>query len=215
MIYRNLRCIDKHAGGFYVAGIMFVVKDILVSDALMDAPFACDLGACLGGCCVQGDSGAPLELDELVELDMALPFVRDRLRPEALDVIDERGAWEETEPGHFATTCVDDAECVFVTYDRGIAKCSLQQAHASGEISFEKPVSCHLYPLRIEKIGEHVTVNYERIGLCQPGVINGERLGIQLSDVLRQPLVRRFGQEWFDEFQRVLAARREEVNVGV
>lgn len=201
--------------GFYVAGIMFVVKDIIVSDALLDAPFACNLGACLGGCCVQGDSGAPLEVEELAEIEAALPIVRGRLRPEALQVIDERGAWEETEPGHYATTCVDDAECVFVTYDRGIAKCALQQAYSAGEISFEKPVSCHLYPIRIEQIGEHLTVNYERIDLCAPGVLNGERLGIQLSDVLERPLKRRFGEEWFQEFQRALKARREEINVGV
>jgi hypothetical protein len=165
---------------------MFVVNDILVSDALMDAPFACDLGACLGGCCVQGDSGAPLEPDELAEStwlfrSFATGYVQRPSMSSTREVHGKNGA------GHFATTCVDDAECVFVTYDRGIAKCSLQQAHASGEIVSKSrfPVTCILLGSR--KSGNTLRSTTSGLDLCQPGVINGERLGIQLSDVLRRP----------------------------
>jgi hypothetical protein len=194
---------------------MFAVGNILVSDELLDAPFACNLGACLGGCCVQGDAGAPLDSEERADLEAVLPVVRKYLRPEALAVIAEKGAWEETAPGHFSTTCVERAECVFVTYDGPVAKCAIQKAYREGQIDYEKPVSCHLYPIRIETVGDYDTINYERIDLCAPGVKFGRKAGIQLADVLREPLIRKYGEAWYDEFKRVLEARREAVGVGV
>lgn len=207
--------VDKPDAALYVKGIMFAVKDILVSDALLDAPFSCNLGACFGACCVQGDSGAPLEPDERQELESVLPAVKKYLRPEALEVIEEKGVWEETAPDHYVTTCVGKAECVFVTYDGPVAKCAIQKAFFEGTVEFEKPVSCHLYPIRIERIGEYDTINYERIEICDPGVKHGRRTGMQLADVLQRPLVRKYGKEWYNEFKEILEARREAVGVGV
>lgn len=188
---------------------MFAVDDILISDAVLDAPFTCNLGACLGGCCVHGDSGAPLEPEERAELEAALPRVRKHLRPEALAVIEERGVWEETEPGHYATTCVDGRECVFVTYEGPVAKCALQKAHQAGKLPSPKPISCHLFPLRAERVGGFEVLNYEQIDLCTPARALGRRTGLELVDFLRAPLTRKYGANWYGRFRDAWAERRD------
>ncbi len=187
---------------------MFVVDDILVSDELLDASFACNLGACRGACCVHGDSGAPLEPEERAELERRLPRVRKHLRPEALKVIEKQGVWEEVGPERYATTCVGGAECVFVTYEGPVAVCALQKAHAGGRIDFPKPISCHLYPIRVEKIGGMDALNYEQIDLCRAARTCGVRKGVALADFLREPLIRKYGAAWYNTFQEIRAARR-------
>ncbi len=191
---------------------MFAVDNILVSDELVDAPFACHLGACLGGCCVQGEAGAPLEPAERGVLERLLPVVRDELRPEALRVIEARGVWEETSPGHYTTTCVEAgesvAECVFVTYESGVAKCAIQKAYREGRVGFEKPISCHLYPVRVQSYGDFEALNYEQIELCDPARAHGCRTGMQLVDFLRPPLVRKYGADWYEKFLAACAERR-------
>ncbi|MFK7848252.1 MAG: DUF3109 family protein [Rhodothermales bacterium] len=188
---------------------MFAVENVLVSDELLDAPFACNLGACKGGCCVQGDSGAPLEPEERKELEKVLPQVRKYLSAEAIEVIENTGVWEEIEPQRYATTCVENAECVFVTYDGSIAKCAIEKAYFEGRVSFRKPVSCHLYPVRAERYGDVEALNYEKIPLCKPGIKNGARNGIQLQNFLRDPLVRKYGEAWYEQFRLACEERRQ------
>ena len=200
---------------------MFAVDHVLVSDALLDAPFACRLSACFGACCVHGDRGAPLDDGERQALDDALPAVAHRLRPEARAEIDRRGPWEGA-PGDYHTTTVRGRECVFVVYEggpsRAVAKCALQQAFWDGETTFEKPVSCHLYPVRVQSFGEGAEavdlLNYERIGLCAPAVPHGERAGVQLADFLDRPLTRKYGAAWTERFHDRLRQRRAEVGIG-
>ena len=196
---------------------MFAVDHVLVSDALLDAPFACHLGGCLGACCVHGDRGAPLDDDERQPLDDALAVVERRLRPEARAEIQKRGAWEGR-PGRYHTTTVRGRECVFVTYDGPVAKCAIQQAFWEGKVGFEKPVSCHLYPVRVETFGEGAdavdVLNYERIDLCDPARPHGRRTGVQLADFLDRPLTRKYGAEWVQKFHDTLRQRREDVGIG-
>ena len=201
---------------------MFQVDHVLVSDALLDAPFACHLGSCFGACCVHGDRGAPLEADEREALERALPVVESKLRPEALREIARRGVWEGTEREGYGTTTVGGRECVFVTYDGGakrpVAKCALQEAFWAGRTEFEKPVSCHLYPVRVESYGEGAeavdVLNYERIDLCRPAVPHGERTGVQLADFLDRPLTRKYGEAWVGRFRETLRQRRLDVGIG-
>lgn len=188
---------------------MFAVDHVLVTDDLLDAPFCCNLGACLGGCCVQGESGAPLEPEEREILEGLVSAVRKYLRPEALAVIEEHGVWEELSEGQFATTCVDDAECVFVTYDGSIAKCAIQRAYDEGRIGFPKPISCHLFPVRVENHGEMDTINYEQVGLCSAARKEGRRQGLSLSDFLRAPLIRKYGESWYAKFREACEERLE------
>lgn len=186
---------------------MFAVDDILISDAVLDAPFTCHLGRCQGGCCVHGDRGAPLEPDERAALERALPAVARDLRPEALDAIEQDGVWTEEEPGEYATTCVEGRECVFVVYEGKVAKCALQQAYHAGRLDFEKPISCHLFPIRIEQVGGAEVLNYEQIDLCAPAVAHGRRQGVQLYDFLRAPLTRKYGPAWYDAFRDACVER--------
>ncbi len=192
---------------------MFAVDNILISDELLDAPFACNLAGCLGGCCVQGHSGAPVLAEEREALERALPVVAPHLRPEALRVIERDGVWESTGPDRYATTCVGGAECVFVVYDGRIAKCSLQQAFHKGKLDFEKPISCHLYPLRIEQYGDLEVINYQSIPLCSPARRHGRRTASQLADYLRVPLERRYGSEWYQKFTVALDERRKALGI--
>ncbi|HYE96845.1 MAG TPA: DUF3109 family protein, partial [Rubricoccaceae bacterium] len=124
---------------------MFAVGPVLVSDAVLDAPFACALGKCRGACCVQGVRGAPLEPEERAQLEAALPVVWDRLRPAAQATILREGTWErDAEDGSFAVMTVGGNECVFAVFRGGVAKCAIQEAHREGLLAFPKPISCHL-----------------------------------------------------------------------
>ena len=190
-------------------GTMFVVDNVLISDDLVEAAFCCNLGACHGACCVQGTSGAPLTADERQEVENALPLVKHRLRPEALQVIEKEGVWEELGKDYYATTCVGEGACVFVRYDGPVAKCSIQEAYYEGKTTFEKPISCHLYPIRIQQLGEYEAINYEQIDICKPAIKHGKRNGIGLAEFLQGPLVRKYGQDWYDQFLLMVLERRE------
>ena len=197
---------------------MFAVDHVLLSDELLDAPFACDLAACRGGCCVQGDAGAPVEPDERAGLEAVYPVVAPLLTPEARAVVAREGVWEETAPGHYNTACVEGrtggaGACVFVTYDRGVALCAIEKAQRAGKTDVPKPISCHLYPLRIEPAGDLDVVNYERIPLCDPARTCGARGDVQLADFLEGPLTRKYGADWYGRFRTALDARREALGV--
>lgn len=187
---------------------MFVVDDILISDDLLDAPFACNLGACLGACCVHGTSGAPLEPEECAVLEALLPRVRKHLTPEALAVIERKGVWEEIGPNEYATTCVGRGACVFVTYEGPVAKCALQKAHQAGRIDFPKPISCHLFPVRVEDYGDLEVLNYEQVPLCDSARVHGRRRRVYLTDFLHEPLRRKYGEAWVQKFREACEERR-------
>jgi len=198
---------------------MFAVDHVLVSDDLLDAPFACHLGSCLGGCCVHGDRGAPVTPDERAKLDAALGVVRERLRPEALLEIAKTGAWEGNDADGYFTATVRGRECVFVVFERGVAKCAIQNAFWEGRTDWEKPLSCHLYPIRVESYGEGDdavdVLNVETIDLCRPAVPHGRRTGVQLADFLERPLTRAYGPDWYARFRAALDERREAVGIAI
>ena len=198
---------------------MISVDHVLLSDDLTDARFACDLGACKGACCLVGDAGAPVLEHERELLDAAVPLVLPLLTDEARRVIGDVGAWEETAPDLYHTTCVDGpagpGACVFVTYERGVAKCSIERLYHAGRYGWPKPLSCHLYPLRVQTLGTPGApdtldlVNYERIDLCDPARRRGERENLRLADFLEGPLTRAYGADWYARFQATLAQRRD------
>ena len=197
---------------------MFAVDHVLVSDDLLEAPFACDLTACRGGCCVQGEAGAPVKDDERAALEAVYPVVEAMLTPEARRVVARGGVWEETGPGRYNTACVPAGQhgagaCVFTTFERGpggrpIALCAIEKAQRAGQTDVEKPISCALYPVRIQSYGDLDVVNYERISLCDPARACGVRSGIELSDFLEGPLTRRYGAGWYGRFRDAVRERR-------
>jgi hypothetical protein len=187
---------------------MFAVGDVLVSDDLVDAPFTCNLAACRGGCCVQGDAGAPLDEEECSWLESIVPEVLPDLGADARRVIDERGPWERTRDGRYVTSCVGAAECVFVVFESGIAKCGIQKAYFEGRVDRPKPISCHLFPIRVERHGDSEVLNYEAIDICAPARTCGRRNEVDVARFLRDPLVRKYGESWYTAFCDAVDERR-------
>lgn len=184
---------------------MIIVGDTLVSEDLFDQHFVCDLNACKGACCVEGESGAPLEQDELLRIEENLEAVKPFMRPEGLLALEDQGPYVVDDDGDFVTSLVGKhGECVFVTFDdQGIAKCALEQAFYAGATAWKKPISCHLYPVRLAKLTEYVAVNYHKWQVCEPACACGTALKVPVYKFLKEPLIRRFGEEWYKELDAV------------
>ena len=175
---------------------MIIVQNSIVSDDIADCRFRCDCRQCCGACCVEGDSGAPLMESEVSELEHVLPEVLAQLTPEGRATVERQGVAVRDKDGDLGTPLVDDGTCAYATFSSdGIALCALQQHY--------KPVSCHLYPIRVEDYGEFTAVNYHRWNICRCAFGHGDPLYLSL----REPLVRRFGQEWYDELLEQIEIR--------
>jgi len=175
---------------------MILVDSTVIDDAVVSARFCCDLQSCKGACCcLEGGRGAPLEDAEVPLLRDAYAAVMEYLSPSSREIIAQSGG-VEGRPGDYATVCIDRRECVFVYFDGGIAKCSLERAYHEGRIPLRKPISCHLFPIRVRGFGQEF-VRYEEIAECQPGRDNGTARRVSLLDFLKDALIRKFGEEWY------------------
>ena len=178
------------------------IDDTLVSTDCLTEKFCCDLQACKGICCVEGDAGAPVELDEVAAMEAALPAVWPLLSASAQAVIDRQGVVYTDEEGDLVTSIVNGKDCVFTCYDEnGHCLCAFEKAFREGKTSFYKPLSCHLYPIRLKKIGDGVALNYHRWEVCRMAVEKGRQLGLPVYRFLKEPLVRRFGDAWYAELE--------------
>ena len=178
------------------------IDDTLVSTDCLTEKFCCDLQACKGICCVEGDAGAPVELDEVAAMEAALPAVWPLLSASAQAVIDRQGVVYTDEEGDLVTSIVNGKDCVFTCYDeKGHCLCAFEKAFREGKTSFYKPLSCHLYPIRLKKIGDGVALNYHRWEVCRMAVEKGRQLGLPVYRFLKEPLVRRFGEAWYAELE--------------
>ena len=185
---------------------MFVIGEARIEERIAHQRFACDLIQCKGACCtLPGGRGAPLEDAEIHELEAAFPIVQKYLPERHRKQIALTGMYEG-HPGNFATSCVDNRDCVFVFYDEGIARCALEKAFLNGEIQWRKPLSCHLFPIRISK-GQVEEVRFEKISECTPAIADGKAKDIPLYEFLKEPLTRKFGKEWYDQFHLACTTR--------
>lgn len=186
---------------------MFSVHNITVDTSIAEVKFACNLSQCKGACCTMpGPKGAPLTEKEIKEIEKAFPVIKKYLNEDHLNAIDERGLVERS-GGEVTTTCFDHRACVFVTYEKGVAKCSFETAHFKNEIGWRKPVSCHLFPIRVDR-GFYEHLRYESISECSPALMRGQIENIELSHFLKDALVRLYGEMWYAEFQRACASQR-------
>jgi hypothetical protein len=178
---------------------MFVIGEAMIEDGIEKASFCCDLQACKGACCtLPGGRGAPLEDDEVLEIEKAFPIARRFLSELNLKTIEDDGMVDGVR-GDFATTCIDAKECVFVFFEEGIAKCSFERAFEQGLTDWRKPISCHLFPIRIRHFGRDF-LRYEEIDECAPGRARGSEQAVPLGDFLREPLTRKYGEQWYAQF---------------
>ncbi len=191
--------------------VMLQIKDTLISLDLVERYFCCDLDSCLGECCIDGDAGAPITEDERRKLEEVLPAVIDDLLPAARREIEENGVAYVDCEGDLVTSIVDGRNCVFTTYGPGgMCMCALEKAWREGRIDFMKPMSCHLYPVRIREYDGFTAVNFHRWKICKCAEILGRKNGIRAYRFLEGPLVRRFGREWYDELVEAADAYLEE-----
>ena len=193
---------------------MIQIDDKIVSQDLFEVLFVCDYDTCKGECCVEGDSGAPLEPGEAEELRRCLPKVRHLLSPAALEVIEEQGVSYFDEDGDEVTSIVRGRDCVFTTYDeQGRCACALEKVYNEGKTTFIKPISCQLYPVRLTKYPSFTAVNYHKWSICKCALKLGRKLQVPVYQFLRAPLIRAFGEEFYTQLEEVAAllkAEREE-----
>ena len=181
------------------------VGDVLLSSEILTEKFCCDLSACKGECCIEGDAGAPVTMEEIGEIEDCLDEVWSDLSASAQAVIDKQGVAYTDQEGDLVTSIVRGKDCVFTFYDNleGIENCclcALEKAYRAGRTRFCKPVSCALYPIREKKLGEGlVGLNYNRWTVCKMAIAKGEQENLPLYKFLRAPLIRRFGEAWYQE----------------
>ena len=190
---------------------MIQIDDTLVSLDLIERSFLCDLSHCKGQCCVEGDSGAPLEPGEEEELKRVLPEIWNDLLPEARTVIQSQGVAYTDSDGDRVTSIVGDKNCVFTCYDTdGVCKCAIEKAYREGRVSFYKPISCHLYPVRITQYKTFQAVNYHRWDVCKAAELLGKKEQVPVYQFLKEPLIRKFGQAWYDALDECAQAWKKQ-----
>jgi hypothetical protein len=183
---------------------MFQIEPALVSLDLVEKNFICNLTVCKGRCCVEGSSGAPLSEEESIILERIYPIIQKRLTAEGIDTIKKTGNWLVDKDNDRVTPLMPSGPCVYtITDENGLAKCAIEMAWKEGEVDFQKPVSCHLYPVRITKYDGYEAVNYEAIDICKAALVKGERLGVPMYRFLKDALTRKYGAEWYAELELV------------
>lgn len=181
---------------------MIRIDKILVSEEIFEKRFLCDLSACKGACCVEGDSGAPVEAEEIGIMEQALEDIKPYMRKEGIDRVDEVGVFTVDTDGEYVTPLVDGKECAFVNFDQhGIAKCAIEMAYRNGKIDFPKPVSCHLYPIRLTELKDFTAVNYHHWPVCDPARSCGAKLDVKVFRFLKEPIIRKFGADFFQQLE--------------
>lgn len=184
--------------------MIVAIDDKLISTELFERKFVCDLNACKGACCVEGDQGAPLTIAEASLMETIVDEVKPYMRPEGIAAVEEIGVYYMDPWNEPAVTLVNEKECAFVYFDETqTAKCTIEKAYYEGKISWKKPISCHLYPIRVSKVGTDIALNYNEWDICSPACACGEKLDVPVYKFLKEPLIRAFGEEFFNDLEGI------------
>ncbi|MFT5617566.1 MAG: hypothetical protein ACI85I_000790 [Arenicella sp.] len=190
---------------------MILVKNSVISDDIAEKHFVCDLTKCKGACCVEGDLGAPLEPEELAIMDKIVDKVKPYLNAKGLAEIERQGNYILDEDGDYSTPTIDGRECAYAIYDeKNILKCGIEQAFRDGKIEFAKPISCHLYPIRVTKHDDYEALNYDRWEICAPACNLGASLQVPIYKFLKEPLIRKYGGEWYEKLEEEVKLMEED-----
>jgi len=181
---------------------MVQVEDKIISEDIFEKNFVCNLNKCKGICCVEGDSGAPLDIEETQILKDIYPNIKTYLRPEGIDAIEQQGTHVVDADGDLVTPLVDGQECAYVVFDElGKTKCGIEIAYKDGIVDYQKPISCHLYPIRITKYPSFDALNYDSWKICSDACILGDELKVSVYKFLKTPLIRKYGEEFYRELE--------------
>lgn len=180
------------------------IGDKVISTQIFERKFVCDLNACKGACCIEGDAGAPLTEEEVSVLEDNLDVIKPYMRDEGLQEVEKNGVFYMDQENEPVTALVNQAECAFVFFDDdGITKCSIEKAHLEGKLDFKKPISCHLYPIRVKQFNEFKALNYDTWSICSDACTLGEKLGVPVYQFLKEPIIRAFGEGFYTELEVV------------
>ena len=182
---------------------MFQLGKTIVSEDILQKEFVCNLSACKGACCVDGDAGAPLQKSETIILEGIYTKVKPFLRPEGIAAIEAQGTWRIGTDGDMETPLIAEKDCAYVIYDGKTALCGIEQAYNQGVIDWKKPVSCHLYPIRVKDFTEFAAVNYDKWEICDDACALGAALEVPVYKFVKEALIRRFGEDWYTELEKV------------
>ncbi|MCK0178632.1 DUF3109 family protein [Flavobacteriaceae bacterium S0862] len=183
---------------------MFQLGKTIVSEDIIEKDFVCNLNACKGACCIDGDAGAPLEAHEASILKDIYPKVKPFLRKEGIEAIETQGTFIKTEDSELETPLIDGADCAYVIFDEhNTALCGIEEAYNQGEITWKKPVSCHLYPIRVKDYSEFSAVNYHHWHICDDACQLGKELQVPVYKFVKEALIRKFGEDWYAELEKV------------
>ena len=182
---------------------MIKIDNKIISREVFEEKFICDLKACKGACCVEGDSGAPLLEPEIQELQKIQPIIDSYLSKEGRGAIDKHGVFVIDHEGDLTTPLINDKQCAYVVEENNISKCAIEKAYRDKKIDFKKPISCHLYPIRITKYKNFDAVNYESNEICSPACKLGQEMRIPVFKFLKEPLIRKYGQDFYNELEEV------------
>jgi hypothetical protein len=182
---------------------MIQIRDKILSLEIFETSFLCNLEICKGNCCIYGDSGAPLNEDETGILEAEYMNFKSFITTEGRKSIEQKGKWLVDRDGDLVTPLIEGKECAYAVIEKGIARCGIENAWKNGKTSFRKPVSCHLYPVRISKLGTLTALNYHRWSVCKPATQTGNVRGISLYVFLKDALIRAFGEAFYKEMEKV------------
>lgn len=187
------------------------IKDKIVSTQIFERKFVCDLNACKGACCIEGDAGAPLSFEEVSILEDDLENIKPFMRSEGIAAVEDKGVFYMDQDNEPVTTLVNDKECAFVFFDEnGITKCAIEKANKEGKTDFKKPISCHLYPIRVKQFNEYQAINYDSWSICSEACTLGESLSVPVYKFLQEPLTKAFGLDFFKELELVAKEFKEQ-----
>lgn len=182
---------------------MFQLNKTIISEEILEKEFVCNLSACKGACCVDGDAGAPLTQEETQILVDIYPKVKPFLRQEGIQAIEEQGAFVIGTDGEYETTLIEGKDCAYVIFDGQTALCGIEQAYNEGIVDWKKPVSCHLYPIRVKEYTDFAAVNYHKWHICSDACALGKELQVPVYKFVKEALVRKFGEQWYQELEKV------------
>lgn len=183
---------------------MFQLGKTIVSEEVINKDFICNLNSCKGGCCIDGDAGAPIEKEEVKILKDIYPKVKPYLRSEGISAIERFGTSIQNEEGEIETPLIDGADCAYVIFDeKNTALCGIEEAYNQGDIEWKKPISCHLYPVRVKQYSSFAAVNYHKWSLCDDACSLGKELQVPIYKFVKEALIRKFGEDWYAELEHM------------
>lgn len=180
---------------------MLQIQDTLISLDVLEQKFCCDLSKCKGACCVHGDSGAPLTDEEIELLEEGYESLKPYMRQEGRAAVEAQGTWVIDVENDKVTPLVDNQECAYVIFEDGIALCAIERAYGQGDSKFKKPISCHLYPVRVKRYRDFTAVNYDEWDICKDAKVLGKKENLRAYVFLEEPLQRAFGDKWYSELK--------------